>query len=215
MKNISENPIWQWIGSLADLVLLNLCWLLCSLPVVTAGAAAQAMFRCAGKMAEGRKWRLREDFFAAFRADLGLSVRFWLPMLVFEVLVGFDLWYGGRAGLPLLTMAAVVFAALWCMAAVWGFALIGRFHYVRARDVLRDALAMAAANPHVSLTAVLLTVWAPAALLLWPAFVSGILPAIVLLDGSLSALILSALMLPGFRRIEKQRETSENAEDNE
>ena len=34
-----ENPIWKFIGNLADFFLLSCLWYLCCLPVVTAGGA--------------------------------------------------------------------------------------------------------------------------------------------------------------------------------
>ena len=34
-----ENPIWQGLGVIADMLILNLLTVICSLPVVTAGAA--------------------------------------------------------------------------------------------------------------------------------------------------------------------------------
>ena len=38
-----ENPIWKFIGNLADFFLLSCLWYLCCLPVVTAGAATTAL----------------------------------------------------------------------------------------------------------------------------------------------------------------------------
>lgn len=39
-----ENPIWKFIGNLADFFLLSCLWYLCCLPVVTAGAATTALY---------------------------------------------------------------------------------------------------------------------------------------------------------------------------
>ena len=39
-----ENPIWKFIGNLADFFLLSCLWYLCCLPVVTAGAATTALW---------------------------------------------------------------------------------------------------------------------------------------------------------------------------
>lgn len=39
-----DNPVWRFIGKLGDLVLLNLLWLICCIPVFTAGAATTAVY---------------------------------------------------------------------------------------------------------------------------------------------------------------------------
>ena len=45
-----ENPIWKFIGNLADFFLLSCLWYLCCLPVVTAGAATTALYYVTLKM---------------------------------------------------------------------------------------------------------------------------------------------------------------------
>ena len=44
-----ENPVWKFIGNLADFFILSCLWYLCSLPVVTAGAAL-FLCRCAARL---------------------------------------------------------------------------------------------------------------------------------------------------------------------
>lgn len=39
-----DNPIWRFIGKLADLMILNLLWIICSLPVFTIGASTTALY---------------------------------------------------------------------------------------------------------------------------------------------------------------------------
>ena len=39
-----DNPVWRFIGKLGDLILLNLLWLICCIPVFTAGAATTAVY---------------------------------------------------------------------------------------------------------------------------------------------------------------------------
>ena len=205
MKNFANNPVMSALGAIWDLVLLNLCWLICSLPVITAGASSAAMFYCVRKMLNEETWKVQDDFLRVFRDEMKLSIRFWLPLLLFEIFIGFDFWYGGRVNQPMLTALAVIFFAIWCAAVVWGFALLSHFEYSSGKALLHDALFMSAANLPISLVAIFLVIWVPAAILLLPAVVSGIMPVIVLLDGSVSALILCAMMRKPFERIEQEK----------
>lgn len=39
-----DNPVWRFIGKLGDLIILNILWIVCSIPVFTAGASATAVY---------------------------------------------------------------------------------------------------------------------------------------------------------------------------
>ena len=41
-----DNPIWRFMGRLGDMIVLNLLWLVCSIPVVTIGASTTALYYC-------------------------------------------------------------------------------------------------------------------------------------------------------------------------
>ena len=38
------NPVWRFIGKLGDLIILNILWIVCSIPVFTAGASTTAVY---------------------------------------------------------------------------------------------------------------------------------------------------------------------------
>ena len=41
---MSDSPVIAFLNKATDLILLNFLWILCSLPVITAGAATAAMY---------------------------------------------------------------------------------------------------------------------------------------------------------------------------
>ena len=81
------------MGRLADLVLLNLLFLLCSLPVLTIGASIAALYQCCDDMAEGTFLSSFRDFSGAFRKYLKGSVKVWLVFLLTGCLLIFDLTF--------------------------------------------------------------------------------------------------------------------------
>ena len=74
MKNNSLfNPdgwVWQPFGWVADFLLLSGLWLVCSIPVVTAGAAFAAMYDCCARCLMGGERELFSRFFRTFRREL-------------------------------------------------------------------------------------------------------------------------------------------------
>lgn len=66
MKNLWDTPVMQLLQQLADLILLNMVWLVCSLPVITAGPATVAMFAVAKSVRAGGGVRVIPLFWEAF-----------------------------------------------------------------------------------------------------------------------------------------------------
>ena len=46
-----DNPVWRFIGKLGDLILLNILWIICSIPVFTIGASTTAVYYVTLKLA--------------------------------------------------------------------------------------------------------------------------------------------------------------------
>lgn len=76
-----DNPFFQFIGKLVDLVWLNILTLVCCLPVFTAGAALSAMYSVLLKMALKEDGVITKPFFRAFKENLKKSVVIWVPSL--------------------------------------------------------------------------------------------------------------------------------------
>ena len=45
-----DNDIWRFVGRLADIMVLNLLWILFSLPIVTFGISTTALYYCTLKI---------------------------------------------------------------------------------------------------------------------------------------------------------------------
>lgn len=85
----SDSTILKGITRLGELVLLNLCYLLCCLPVVTIGAATAALYAVCFRFGTPREARVVTCFFRAFRQTLKKGILLWLAVLM---LLGTALW---------------------------------------------------------------------------------------------------------------------------
>lgn len=59
-----DSPIMSFLARVADLVILNVLWLLCCLPVVTAGASTTAMYHVVRHLQEESISSVTRDFSA-------------------------------------------------------------------------------------------------------------------------------------------------------
>lgn len=78
-----DNPVWNFIGKLADMMLLTIVWAVCSLPIVTIGASTTALYYVMLKLAEDKEGSIFQSFFRAFRENFKQATVCWLIMLVF------------------------------------------------------------------------------------------------------------------------------------
>lgn len=78
---------------MADYMLLNLCWLVCSIPIVTIGASSAAMHTILGKMLLDEGGGVVLPFFRAFVVNFKAATLYWLVQLGVMVLLVFNLWF--------------------------------------------------------------------------------------------------------------------------
>lgn len=101
-----DAPLSRILIRIFDLLVLNICFILCSLPVFTIGASLTALYTVALAM-EDRSGILRR-FFRAFKANFRQATVIWLILLVVGVLLGIDLFWLKNADMALSVLLHVV-----------------------------------------------------------------------------------------------------------
>lgn len=114
-------------GFLGQMILLNLLWMVCSLPVVTAGASTTALFYCTLKLHKDKDIRVIRDFFKSFRQNFGQSTMAWLLLLLAGGVIWMEKealtsmpgsmgqifgWVLGAAAIPLALIALYIFPTI-------------------------------------------------------------------------------------------------------
>ena len=115
-----NNPVWRFMGRLADIFLLNVLWTVCSLPVITIGASTTSLYYVTLQIAEGKEGYIIRNFFRSFKENFAHSTFVWLIMLSLGMFLGWDLYYYYH--LP-MKAAVVVFWMFAILAAVYLFIL--------------------------------------------------------------------------------------------
>jgi len=78
MNSSFQAKFWEWLQRLGELVLLNLCFLLCCLPLITVGPALSGMYAACFRFDTPREAGAVRTFFRSFRSCLRQGVFFWL-----------------------------------------------------------------------------------------------------------------------------------------
>ncbi len=64
-----DSKFYKWGTLLADLIILTVLWLICSLPIITMGAATTALYYVTTRQLSNREGYVSRDFFRSFRKN--------------------------------------------------------------------------------------------------------------------------------------------------
>lgn len=101
MKQIKNSLI-----KFGDMIVISLCWLLCSLPVITVGAASTALCAAAFSLREEER-QPAKVFFSAFGKKFKMATAVWLILLAVVAAVYLAVQILSRIGFPLVVMLAI------------------------------------------------------------------------------------------------------------
>lgn len=88
-----DSRFMQTMTLITNLVFVNLLWLLCSLPIITAGAATSAMYSVLFAYREKKTDSVFKPFFSAFKRNFRQSTVIWLILLAVTLVLGYDVLY--------------------------------------------------------------------------------------------------------------------------
>lgn len=148
-----DSPFFNFMSKLGDLMLLNLMWILCSLPIVTVGASTTALIYTGMKLAKGRDGYVVRNFWSAFKSNFRQSTIIYVILLVLGGAFGFSTWYWMHQEgtvCQILTIASVAILVVWLLEVLFVFAVQAKFENTIG-NTMKNALIMAVQNLPITL----------------------------------------------------------------
>ncbi len=166
-----ESPVMRAVGRVGDLVLLNLLFVFCSIPVVTIGASAAALYTSAFRIVRREDGKPAKTFFSAFannfRQSLVLTIVF--LALFAGLYANVRVTQANPDAFPFLLRAfANIFAVVVLFTASYAFALQAKFVNT-LWGTLKNAFVLSMAHPFTSIAVCALTFF-PLGLLLFATY---------------------------------------------
>lgn len=148
------------LNTIGSLIILNLLTLLCSLPVVTAGAAYSAMYRILIQIVRKEDGHICSSFFHAFRENLGRSTLIWLLGGGLCFVMIFDIWLLKQTVIPMGSLyRAVLFVLALAVLLFTCFALVTSSYFENTvKNNIINGLKFSLVHPLMSLLVLGLTV---------------------------------------------------------
>lgn len=144
-----DSPLMQFLAKLADLMILNLLFLVTCIPIVTIGDAWTALYYVTLKMVRDEEDSIVRGYFRAFRRNFKQATILWLGVLAFGVAVVLDIRFLNT--MPEQTMATglkavvEVVALLGLMVLQYLFPSLAKFEATTG-NTLRNACLLAVGN---------------------------------------------------------------------
>lgn len=208
-----DNPVWQAMGRLADIMILSLLWLVCSIPIVTIGASTTALYYVTLKIAEKREGYIARGFFKSFKENFLQATAIWLIILAVSVITYIDIRFFGAQDSTIGTIATVFFYAVGIVLFVvnlYIYPILARFVNNIRRTFLNTAL-MAFGSPLCLLWSIAVVVLVVIVAYTVPAFMIFAPGAIAYLTSFPISKVLAKYMPPE----ETEEEIVEEAEEQE
>ena len=103
MGNIfnSDSGFSKFMNRVADLFILNILWIFCSIPIITIGATTTALYSVNLKFIDNEEENLIKTFFKSFKENFKKSTIIWLIILSLSIILGFNLVFWLKCGLSL------------------------------------------------------------------------------------------------------------------
>ena len=154
-----DSPFFSALSRMADLVILNVIFLVCCIPVITIGASCTAMAYVMLKIREKEEGYIVRPFFKAFKDNFKQATLVWLILLAAAFVLFLDLKMspamGGTMMFVLRVMVGIA-GIFWIMIFLYVFPLMARFSNTTI-SMLRNSVLVALANLPRTLLMILIT----------------------------------------------------------
>lgn len=124
-----DGPFFSTMNRISDIIILNILWIVCCIPIVTIGASTTAMLYVTMKIVNGEDAYIVRKFFKSFKENFLQSTAIWLIMLVIGAVVVCNFFFllpnmkVNDTVYTLFFSATCLTSLLYTMILVWLFAL--------------------------------------------------------------------------------------------
>lgn len=137
-----DSPLMQFLSKVADLMILNLIFIISCIPIFTIGPALTALNYVTLKMANNKDPYIIRSFFKSFRQNFKQALIIWLVMLLFGGILWFDISHvWGAEGVinKVVQMLSIVAVIGYILVLLYVFPVLAQFHNTITKT-LRNAV---------------------------------------------------------------------------
>ncbi len=153
-----DSILSRFLYLVADIVVLHVLWLLCSIPLVTIGASTTALYYSAMRRIRTNEGYVTGNFFKAFKSNFRQSTIMWIIMVLVGLVLFTDLRIGMAVSGPmgkLMLISCSVLLIPFILILLYIFPVQAKFDNT-IRDNFKNAFLMSIQNFHLSLLLIII-----------------------------------------------------------
>ena len=197
-----DSPLMQFLGKVADLMLLNLITLICCIPVFTVGASLTALNYMSLKIVRGEECYIWKGYFKSFRQNFKQATLIWLIYLFAIIILAGDFYVMQNSGLEFhvaLKIVIAVIAFLLLFTGMFVFPVLAKFDNT-IKMTMKNAFIMSVLQFPKTILMIILYLVLPVVAILFPQTV----PIAFLFGLSAPAFVSAMLYNKFFQKLEDQ-----------
>ena len=196
-----DSPFMSFLGKAVEYMLVCLLCLICSIPIVTAGAAITAKYYVGMKLVRGEDTPFFRAYFKSFKDNFKQSTVIWIIEILIGAFLAYD-WYmiyevGGENFNQTLKILLAILTLYLVMAGIAVFALIARFE-MRIKEAIKGALGYTYVNIARLLLVLVLTILPTVACFTYVKWLVGVWPV----GSAVCLYIISYHFMKSFKKLE-------------
>lgn len=143
--NWFDNGVVRALGRLCDFVVLNILWIICSLPIITIGASTSAMYSVMLKIVKNEEGYIIRGFFKGFKENFKKSTILWLMLLAMGIIIrlDFQIIQGMNSSMRVVMQGILMFVSLMLVCLnLYGFPMLARYENT-LRQTIKNSFILA------------------------------------------------------------------------
>lgn len=144
MRNIfnMDGPVITFLNKATDLVILNILYIICCIPVITIGASTTALYYVTLRMSKDEEGYIIKDFFRSFKENFRQATIIWLILACIGGIIGGEFFViNSMEGSLAFGMECIVFFGILVFAfeMLYAFPVLSRFDNT-IKNTMKNAL---------------------------------------------------------------------------
>ncbi|MCR5001134.1 MAG: DUF624 domain-containing protein [Lachnospiraceae bacterium] len=157
-----DSPFVQFMNKVADIMWLNILFVICCIPVITIGASITAMYYVTLKMVRNEEAYITKSFFKSFRLNFKQATAIWLILLAAGGLLAIDYAImSGRMGVEIgngtvatvMQVLLITVSVFYIFTATFVFPVLSKF-YNSIKNTVKNAFIMSIRHFPVTLACI-------------------------------------------------------------
>lgn len=200
----AKNPFWMSMGTVFDLFVMNLVWLISCIPIVTIGPATCALFYALIERVQEHGSYITYDYRRSFKRNFKQAMKLGVGFTLVICFLLLDMYLCYHAGRGIFSFFLFFFAALLffvVITALYAFPLLAKFERSN-KEILIWAFTLSIKNFPLTLAMVIAVT-----ILMW---LIHIIPALIFISFGMSAQFIATIMATIFRPFYPKVEEDDN-----